>query len=132
MPVTYEIDAARCVIRTVCSRPLTFADVMDHFRQLGADPACVGRLDVLLDVSDADLLPESSQIGAVGAAVSSIRKKVQFGACGIVAVSDAMFGMMRMFEVHAGDYFSVIQVFRNTAEAKAWLALQKTSPQQYP
>jgi len=64
MPVTYSIDATRRLIRTVCARPLTFAQVMDHFRELKEDPACSGRLDVLLDVSDADLMPESHQLVA--------------------------------------------------------------------
>jgi len=98
---------------------------LDHLRELKEDPACLGRLDVLLDVSDADLVPEGSQLGAVGAAVGSIRNKVQFRWCAIVASRDAMFGMMRVFEVRAGNYFGAIRVFRGTAEAEAWLASQK-------
>jgi len=125
MPVTYRIDAQRQLIRTACTRPSTFAQVLDHLRELKEDPACLGRLDVLLDVSDADLVPEGSQLGAVGAAVGSIRNKVQFRWCAIVASRDAMFGMMRVFEVRAGNYFGAIRVFRGTAEAEAWLASQK-------
>ena len=74
MPVTYQIDSTRHVIQTVCSRPLTFEQVIDHFRELSEDPACSGRLDVLLDVTDVDLLPNSSQIGAVGTALSRAQK----------------------------------------------------------
>ncbi len=121
MPVTYSIDTTRRLIRTACTRPLTFVQVIDHFRQLHDDPACAGRLDVLLDVTDADMLPSSSQLEAVGAAASAIRKKVQFGACAIVAASDAMFGMMRVFEVQAGSYFGAMRVFRNSGEARKWL-----------
>lgn len=126
MPVTYSIDTTRRLICTVCARPLTFSQVLDHFRELKEDPACSGRLDVLLNVSDVDLVPESYQIGAVAAAVLSIRDKVQFGACAVVASRDAMFGMMRVFEVRAGDHFAAIHVFRETAEAEMWLASQKT------
>ncbi len=84
MPVTYSIDATRRLIHTVCTGHLNFAEVMDHFRQLKVDPACCGRMDVLLDVSNADSLPESNQIGAVGTALGAIRPKVQFEAwhCG--------------------------------------------------
>ena len=124
MPVTYQIDTTRHVIHTVCSRPLTFAQVIDHFRELSEDPACSGRLDVLLDVTAVDLVPNSSQIGAVGTALSAVRKKVEFGACAIIAASDAMFGMMRIFEVQAGDYFEATRVFRKSADAAAWLASQ--------
>ncbi len=38
MPVTYSIDANRRMIRTACTRPLTFAQVIDHFRELGETP----------------------------------------------------------------------------------------------
>src|ERR1035438_8645363 len=65
VPVTYSIDTTRRLIRTACTRPLRFEQVIDHFRQLNDDPACSGRLDVLLDVTDADTLPNSSQLGAV-------------------------------------------------------------------
>jgi hypothetical protein len=125
MPVTYRIDTATKTIRTTCSRPLAFAEVMDHFRCLKEDPTCSGPLNVLLDVSDADLVPQTSQLGAVSAAVSTVRRKVQFQACAIVATRDAMFGMMRMFEVLASDYFTAIRVFRKMDEAEAWLALRQ-------
>lgn len=132
MPVTYVIDAARHLIRTVCARPLTFAEVLEHFRQLNDDPACTGQLDVLLDVTGADSIPETSQLGAVGAAVSSLRTKVTLGACGIVAGSDVMFGMMRVFEVKAESYFGAIRVFRKIADAEAWLLLQTSPPEAEP
>jgi hypothetical protein len=124
MPVTYRIDTATKTIRTTCSRPLRFAEVMDHFRCLKDDPACSGPLNVLLDVSDADLVPQASQLGAVSAAVSAVRRKVEFRACAIVATRDAMFGMMRMFEVLTSDYFTATRVFRKVDEAEAWLASQ--------
>ena len=127
MPVTYVIDASRKMIRTRCTSPLTFADVTGHFRTLRDDPACSGHLDVLLDVSEADALPESRQLGAVGAELDGIRKKVQFGVCAIVAGRDAMFGMMRVFEVATGQYFRETRVFRDLGTAEAWLASQQAA-----
>jgi hypothetical protein len=109
----------------VCTGHVNFAEVVDHFRQLKEDPACLERMDVLLDVSNVDSLPDSNQIGAVGTALAAIRPKVQFGACSIVAAKDAMFGMMRMFEVRAGDYFGAVRVFRKAADAEIWLASQQ-------
>jgi hypothetical protein len=108
VPVTYIIDSAEKIIRTTCASPLTFEQVIGHFRTLQENPACAGYLDVLLDVSAADALPEPGQLGAINAELSAIRIKTQFGICAIVATRDAMFGMMRMFEVLACPYF-----FRN-------------------
>ena len=127
MPVTYTIDAARRLIRTTCCAPVTFGEVIGHFHMLAGDPACAGHLDVLLDVSSADLLPEKHQLEAVSAELQALRGKVQFQACAIVASRDALFGMMRMFEVLAGRYFSVVHVFRSISEAESWIPAQQSS-----
>lgn len=125
MPVTYRIDATRKLIRTTCSSPLTFEEVIGHFRTLNADPTCFGHLDVFLDVSTADTLPQSSQFAGINAELRILRDKVQFGACAIVATRDGMFGMMRMFEVLSAQYFKAIRVFRDSVEAEVWLASQQ-------
>jgi hypothetical protein len=127
VPVTYQIDAARKLIHTICSRPLTFNDVIEHFRTLKEDPACTGHLDVLLDVSEADTLPDSRQLGPVSAELGAVRAKVEFGMFAIIATHDAMFGMMRMFEVSVGRYFRAVRVFRGSAEAQAWLVSQQSA-----
>jgi hypothetical protein len=121
VPVTYQIDATRRLIHTICSRPLTFSEVVEHFRTLKDDPACAGHLDVLLDVSEVDALPASNQLAAVGVELAGVRAKVEFGKLAIIATRDAMFGMMRMFEIPAGPYFRAIRVFRRAAEAEVWL-----------
>jgi len=126
MPVTYEIDAVDRVIRTSCTSPLTYAEVIEHFRELGRDPACMGPLNVLLDVSEADVPPQGGQIQAINMELSALRDKVQFEVCAIVATRDAMFGMMRMFEALARPYFLATRVFRARPEAEAWLALERS------
>jgi hypothetical protein len=132
VPVTYKIDAARKLIRTTCSSPLAFEQVIGHFRELQKDPACLGYLDVLLDVSGADTLPDGGQIWAINSELSAIRDKVQFGICAIVATRDAMFGMMRMFEALARPYFHATRVFRSGPDAEAWLLAQQTAGEPEP
>jgi len=125
MPVTYSIDAPGKMIRTTCSGLVKLEEVLDHFRTLQDDPACTGQLDVLLNVSEAKTLPQTTQLGNVIAAVSMVREKVEFRFCAIVASQDAMFGMMRIFEVFAGRYFRAIHVFREAPEAETWLTGQR-------
>ena len=127
MPVTYHIDAAEKIIRTTCSSPITLEQVIEHFHTLKKDPACRGNLDVVLNVSEADSPPESSQLGRIKVELAAIREQVQFGTCAIVASRDAMYGMMRVFEVYSGQYFGIIRVFRGSAEAEAWLASQRAA-----
>jgi hypothetical protein len=44
----------------------------------------------------------------------------------MLPANDALFGMMRAFEVFAGEYFDVTQAFRGVAEAVAWLELHES------
>jgi hypothetical protein len=130
VPVTYTIDTKERLIRTRCMGMLKLAEVVEHFRELERDPECTDRLDVLLDVSEVQSLPSASQIRAAALEVKKIQKKVRFDACAIVAVTDALFGMLRMFEVMTQDYFRVIRVFRAVTEAESWLALQRQQSSQ--
>jgi hypothetical protein len=128
MPVRYKIDLERRLIRTSCSGPVVVTEVVEHFRTLMEDPECVGPFDVLLDVSLQEGIPFGTHLAPVATAVRSIREKVQFGSCAIVAPGDVMFGMMRMFGAMAAPYFLAIRVFRSLPDAEAWLVAQQAEP----
>jgi hypothetical protein len=80
---------------------------------------------VLLDVREAKSLPESNQLRIVNSILATVRARVEFGICAIVANRDGMFGMMRMFAVFAEENFRAIRVFREAAEAEEWLTTQQ-------
>jgi len=128
LPVEYSIDSARGLIRTTCSGSVTVKEVVEHFRTLRKDPLFTGKLDVLLNVSDANLLPETSDLGRVVAELRAFEGESPFRACAIVASSVPMFGMMRMFEVFARNNFRAIRVFRDAAAAETWLVSEMSSP----
>jgi hypothetical protein len=50
--------------------------------------------------------------------------KVRFHACAILVCGDALFGMMRVFEVQGEPFFRATRTFRIAKEAEAWLASQ--------
>jgi hypothetical protein len=127
MPVTYQLDKTQRIIRTKCVGYVTLDEVVDHFRILEQDPDCPACLDVLLDLSGTTSLPESDQLRIVSQEVSRIQTRVQFGACAIVADTDALFGMARMFEVFAAGSFRVTRAFRVLAKAEVWLDSQRSS-----
>ena len=122
MPVTYQIDAENATIRTRCVGDVTLEEVIHHFHQLALDPDCPGRLGVLLDLSEETTIPKSNELRAVACAIGKVRTRVQFGACAIVAPRDALYGMLRVFEVFAENLFSETRVFRSLDEAEQWLA----------
>jgi len=125
MPVTYKIDAKERIIRTQCIGNVTLDEVINHFRALQQDPDCPPRLDVLLDLSATDSLPDSHQLETVSHEIGKLRGQVRFDLCAVIAPRDALFGMMRMFEVMTQPYFRATCVFRAAAEAEAWLLSQR-------
>ena len=105
MPVTYQIDKANRIIRTRCTGAVTLEEVIEHFHVLERDPDCPDSLDVLLDVSQGTSLPDAENLRDVAREIGRIRGRVQFGACAIVACTDALFGMLRMFRCSQRNTF---------------------------
>ena len=122
MPVTYVIEPSASIVRTRCVGRVRFDEVMRHFADLAADPDCPDTLDVLLDLSELTSLPETWQLRSVSSEMGLVSHRVRFGACAIVATSDAVFGIARMYEVLAEDHFRATRVFREMRPAEEWLA----------
>lgn len=127
MPVTYILDAEARLIRTRCIGNVTLEEVLAHFRDLEKDPGAAGRLDVFLDVSETTSLPFGFQIAAVADQLRKVRQTVRFNACAVLTQSDALYGMMRVFQVLAEPYFGALRVFRDRGQAEAWLATERLS-----
>jgi hypothetical protein len=125
MPVTYRFDFDAGYVRTRCFGPVTFVEVVDHFRELVDDPQCPACLDVLLDLCDMTSLPESVQLRSVASEMAQVQERVEWGAVAIVSSRDALFGMTRMFGVFAERIFSATNVVRDLESAEAWLAKAK-------
>ena len=125
MPVVYLIDPELNLIRTRCIGDIKLPEVLEHFRTLQRDPDCPAWLDVFLDLREITSLPFTFEINSVAQEIGKTKSKVQFKICAVVAASDAMFGMMRMFSVVAERYFSSVRVFRSAHEAEEWLAAQR-------
>jgi hypothetical protein len=121
MPVTYQIDRSQGIIRTQCVGDVTLEEVLDHFQVLERDPNCPPRLDVLLDLSESTSVPASGQIMVVSNAIAELRSSVRFDVCAVVAATDVLFGMARVFEALANDHFLRVRVFRTFPEAEEWL-----------
>jgi len=122
LPVIYEINRNTNLIRTRCVGNVTFEEVVGHFAELECNPQVPKQLDVLLDLSELTSVPGADQLVSVAEEIGRIEGKVQFGLCGIIAPSDLLFGMSRMFEVFAARQFRATKVFRRMDDAEKWLA----------
>ena len=126
--VSYRIDREAGRIRTVCAGPVRLGDVVEHFRTLASDPALPPKLDVLLDLLAMTSLPDGDQIRAAAAEASRLRTRVAWGALAVVAGSDSLFGMSRVFETLVEPYFERTAVFRDLSSATAWLDAPPAPP----
>ncbi len=127
MPVIYTFSADRRTIHTRCAGPVTLQQIVEHFRTLERDPACPSQLDVFLDLRELEVasIPHSRDLSGIVLEVKRVENRVRFGACAILAPGEAIFGMMRMFEIMADTRFRTIRIFRDPAEAESWLASEQ-------
>jgi hypothetical protein len=100
---------------------VTFDEVIEHFKELATDTSLPARLDVLLDLSQMESIPESDQLRSVAGEFDQFESKVEWGTCAIIASSDVLFGMSRIFQVFSEARFTHSNVFRSREEAERWL-----------
>jgi hypothetical protein len=128
LPITYQLDQESALVQTRCRGDVTFEEVADHFRELGAEPDLPPRLDVLLDLRETSSLPETGQIRDLMLELEQLQGRVKWGAWAVVASNDAMFGIARMFQVFAEGHFQTSLVCRELEEARSWLASGAPDP----
>lgn len=122
MPVTYQLDPGAGFIEVRCIGDVTLEQILVHLREVEADPSLPERLDVLLDVNEQTSVPQTSELRGVTRGLERLAKNVRWGACAIVASSDVLFGMGRMFAVFTEPLFAKASVFREREAATRWLA----------
>jgi hypothetical protein len=124
MPILYDIDETRSLIRTRCVGVTTLAEVVDHFKELRADPRLPKRPNVLLDLTALVSAPERDQLRSVVAEMKEVGASLHWGVLAVVARTDLLFGMSRILAVFVEDVFSNTGVFRQLAEAERWIDAQ--------
>ena len=63
--------------------PVTLEEVLGHFCTLEQDSECPDHLDVLLDLTQMESLPETHEISRIVTEMKRVRERVRFGACAI-------------------------------------------------
>jgi hypothetical protein len=125
MPVSYELDPRSGVVRLRFGRGATLVKTIEVLHALANDPRLPATLDVLVDLRESPPLPESAQLRTLAGELRRFGPALRWGACALVASSDSHYGMSRMFAVYAESAFEAVQVFRELAEAEAWLSANR-------
>jgi len=121
MPVLYEIDRERALVRTTCAGDVTLEQVMAHFDALERDPRRRGVMDVMIDVRQITSTPETSQLRQVAERMDAGERPLQYGRCAIVAIAPEHVGMARLFAQFARSRFAASTVVETIDEADRWL-----------
>jgi hypothetical protein len=121
MPITFSVDTAASLIRTIGFGDVTPAEIDEHFTQLSKVWPRGMKLDVLLDLSGCTSLPSILQLRAAVSRIQIFGGRKRFGVCAVVARREPLYGLLRVFELLADRRFVAIRVFRNAPSAMIWL-----------
>ncbi len=120
MPGTFTIVEARSLVLSRGWGVITEQELLEHVTALRADPRFKPHFHQLGDLRDAT--------GYAGT-TATIRRMAQLSPFGsgsrraVVAGTDVIYGMMRMFQILRDDLPDEIEVFRDLVAAFEWLGL---------
>ncbi len=121
MAITYELDEDLQLITIVALGVLTGDEVIEMREVLNADPRLGLGFRELVDVRGiTELRVNSADIEDLLSMDEVYGERVTSRIIAIVATSDSTFGMARMYEMRS-DRDGRVAVFRDEAEARAWL-----------
>ena len=120
MPFSYQLDPSRHMVLSRAWGVLIDEDIEAHYARLAADPGfdpSFRQLCNLMDVTRIDTSAEALRRLAQRSIFSAGTRRA------LVAAQDAHYGLSRMFKVFCEIEGSLVEVFRDTASAEAWLEL---------
>jgi hypothetical protein len=120
MPIQYEIDKGRRLLRAVSIGRVDAEAVRDYLRRMESDPDYDPAFDGIIDVRSASADVSPDDIRDIAELVRR-RPREATGRRAVLVSSDEHFGLMRMFEAYASGGPTRYRVFRDPDEAKAWL-----------
>lgn len=120
MPIQYEIDKERRILRAVSVGGVDAAEVRDYLRRLESDPDYDPSFNGIIDVRSATAAVTPDDIRDIAELVRR-RPKEASGRRAVIVGSDEHFGLMRMFEAYTSSGPTRYRVFRDSDEANAWL-----------
>jgi hypothetical protein len=126
VPITYDIDESAALVTLRFLGTVTDADLMTTFHLLYQDPrhrTGMGELTDLRSVERLEITGDGLQ--RLAEATSRLLDGREFSwkvAVVVPAASDVMYGLSRMYELLREGSPERVSVFRDVAEAEAWLA----------
>ena len=122
MPISYRILPEKNLVMTRAHGVLREDELLAHKRTLLADPEFRPGMRELSDVRDVEKLDVSpAGIRSFVIQDEADAPKLEGYRLAIVASEDLVYGMARMYEMQAETLPPSVRVFRDLAEAEAWI-----------
>jgi len=129
MPIIYRLDHARRIVIAVGYGRITDDDVFDYQHDVWSRADVVG-FDELIDWTQVTevALPSASRVRILAAVSASMDNSAPQSRLAIVASSDFVYGLGRMFQAQRqldANSTKVVGVFRTMADAIVFLGLEQ-------
>lgn len=127
MAVTYVIEGD--LLTLTLEGEYAPEDVIERFLSAMSGPKCPDPVTLLVDVSASASLATrpTDQIRLVAERLGEFKNRIG-GRCAVVAASDVNFGLSRLGAVYSEGVGVHVEVFRDRAQALAWLRSAGNTP----
>lgn len=119
-----RFDAARNVLFVSFDGPLTDEDLVKYAQRAASNPAIPPAHDELIDLRRVDVASvQSHTLRRIAELFAGGDRTPERSRVALVASDDASYGLSRMYQVFRSRSALDLRVFRDMAEARAWLGL---------
>jgi hypothetical protein len=122
MPIRMIIDRAAGLIRTTGSGRVSGDDLVTYYHRLRSHPDFRGDLNEIFDLSDVtDAAVDADDVRRLSGVTEEFTRRGVAVRVAIVAPRDLEFGLARMYEMLQSQSLNEVRVFRDRADAEAWI-----------
>lgn len=119
MGISYQIVDG--IVFTTMEATLSLDDVRAYLVTVLADPAYQPGMPSLVDCRKVTALLSPAELRAIAADIGSTTAAPVTGRCAVLAASDVVFGLVRMYEAYSEGAPIEVRAFRDYDQAMAWL-----------
>ena len=123
MPVSYEIDAARGVVRITIGDEFTAAEAVALLERLASDPLLSPGMSQLVDLTRMTTPPTVAESENLASALARLRGRFEGARCAVIVAHPAMYGAIRQLAALAARAGVEVRPFNDQVAAGEWLCV---------
>lgn len=119
MAISYRI--VDDMVFTEMGASFSLDDVRAYLAAVLGDPSYRSGMPSLVDCRHVTALLSPADLRVIAADIASVTTAPVSGRCAVLAATDVVFGMVRMYEAYSDGAPVEVRAFREKNEAMAWL-----------